>query len=190
MFNWKRLKLNISSKISLLSHRYQQIPVNIFSRHLRPLSSPGWESGKFSPRQLLSGPVRFQSKNVKLQPGRPRNILECFWRSLGGFCAVLLEAISRETRSSSLNCAASYWEEGWKQLPAPAAERGPSLCTSIRITPPPLCARVWWRVCERATPSGDMPPCPAELLENHHTGTLLKALKFEWRPPFFFFFFL
>lgn len=55
MFNWKRLKRDISSKIWLRSHRYQQIPVNIFPRHLRPLSSPGWEGRKFSPRQLLSG---------------------------------------------------------------------------------------------------------------------------------------
>lgn len=145
MFNWKRLKRDISSKIWLRSHRYQQIPVNVFPRHLRPLSLPGWESGKFSPRQVLSGFSLKMSSTAT------------FWSVSGGvrgFCAVLLEAISRETRSSSLNCAASYWEEGWKQLPAPAAERGPSLCTSIRITPPPLCARVmasvwksspqWW----------------------------------------------
>lgn len=133
--------------------------------------NPGRESGKFSPGsnplisccQVLSDLVEETSDS-----------------STDG-CWIFCECFCGDWKGSVLPCwKARVWKHalflslrcfvlggGWRQLPAPAAERGPSLCTSISITPSPLC--VWMRVCvdeeecawegvcRRAPPSGDIP---------------------------------
>lgn len=106
-----------------------------------PEPKPGKKSGKFSLAWLAHQFLSLLGVSVKLQPGSMMNILvSVSWRERGGWwwwrsgkCTVLQEGLSTETSSRAPRRATSHRGGRWKQLPAPAAESRPSLCTSISI---------------------------------------------------------
>lgn len=73
---------------------------------------------------------------------------------------------------------------GWRQLRAPAAERAPSLCTSISITSATaLC--VHEEHCMEECPQVAAFLAAPSRLEYHHDCNLLKGLESERRSLFF-----
>lgn len=177
-----RSKPVISLRIQVLPHHTNRNPFKLPSHLILvgppgPAPTPGMEKvggGKTTPATAPDSKWAVRCRRVGEHTSNSKWMAAAsyFFESGGG----------GGTRRSALPC----WKEhvlflslcyftlggGWRQLWAPAAERAPSLCTSISITPPPLC------VCRRSGVWKSAPKwrlSPQAASERHHNCTLLKG---------------